>query len=249
MTSPPRRILRERFLHLQGALEHRLRGDRLIHHEGKKGSASEEGWRQMLADYLPKRYCVAEAFVIDSLGQQSQQLDLVIHDRQFSPFWFNQDDTLYIPAESVYAVFEVKQDLDRSTVRDAGEKAASVRNLYRTSDSLVWAGGKMEPRDPIPILSGLLCFQSGWSPPFGSPLIESLGELTEDQRLDLVCALTHGSFEAQYPEGAEGAPPRLALSKPSTALIFFFLRLLERLQQVGTVTAMKIREYAKVLED
>lgn len=246
MTPPPRRILRERFLRLQETLEHRLRGNRLIHHKGKKGSASEKGWRQMLADYLPKRYCVAEAFVIDSLGRQSQQIDLVIHDRQFSPFWFNQDGALYIPAESVYAVFEVKQDLDRSTIRYAGDKAASVRNLHRTSDSFVWAGGKMEAREPIPILSGLLCFKSRWSPPFGDPLIESLADLPTDQRLDLVCALTHGSFEAQYPADA---PPQLDLSAPDAALIFFFLRLLERLQQVGTVTAMKIREYAKVLED
>ncbi|HEX5718643.1 MAG TPA: DUF6602 domain-containing protein [Thermoanaerobaculia bacterium] len=246
MIPPPRRVLRERFLRLQETLEHRLKGDRLIHHEGEKGAASEEGWRQMLSDYLPKRYCVAKAFVIDSLGQESQQLDLVIHDQQFSPFWFNQDSALYIPAESVYAVFEVKQNLDRSTVRAAGEKAASVRNLYRTSDSVVWAGGKMEPREPIPILSGLLCFKSQWSPPFGAPLIESLGDLSTHQRLDLVCALTHGSFEVKYPESA---PPQLDLSTPDAALIFFFLRLLERLQQVGTVTAMKIREYAKVLED
>lgn len=148
MTPPPRRILRERFLRLQDTLEHRLRGDRLIHHEGEKGAASEEGWRQMLADYLPKRYCVAKAFVIDSLGQQSQQLDLVIHDRQFSPFWFNQDKALYIPAESVYAVFEVKQTLDKSTVRYAGKKAASVRNLHRTSDSFVWAGERWKRASP-----------------------------------------------------------------------------------------------------
>lgn len=246
MTPPPKRILRERFLRLQETLEHRLKGDRLIHHEGEKGAASEEGWRQMLADYLPKRYCVAKAFVIDSLGRQSQQLDLVVHDRQFSPFWFNQDKALYIPAESVYAVFEVKQSLDRRAIQYAGRKAASVRNLYRTSDSFVWAGGKMEAREPIPILSGLLCFESRWSPPFGAPLIESLDSLSAHERLDLVCALTHGSCEVKYPDNA---PPQPDPSAPDAALIFFFLRLLERLQQVGTVTAMKIREYAKVLED
>lgn len=246
MNHSDRRILRKRFLRLQQTLEHRLQGDRLISHPGEMGAASEQGWRDMLSDYLPQRYCVAKAFVIDSLGQQSQQLDLVIHDRHFSPFWFNQDGALYIPAESVYAVFEVKQGLDKDTVPYAGEKAASVRNLHRTSDSFVWAGGKMEAREPIPILSGLLCFESRWSPPFGKPLIESLADLSTNQRLDLVCALTHGSFEAQY---SEGAPPQIDLSTPDAALIFFFLRLLERLQQVGTVTAMKIREYAKVLED
>lgn len=246
MTVPASRVLRDRFLLLQESLASRLRLDQSIHHHGEMGAAFEKGWRDMLSDYLPKRYCVAKAFVIDSHGRQSQQLDLVIHDRQFSPFLFNQHDALYIPAESVYAVFEVKQKLEKSTVRDAGEKAASVRDLHRTSDTFIWAGGRMEARPPIPILSGLLCFQSGWSPPFGDPLIESLADLSENQRLDLVCALTHGSFEAQYPESAS---PRLDLSAPDAALIFFFLRLLERLQQVGTVTAMKIREYAKVLED
>lgn len=246
MTPPSRRILRDRFLLLQQSLASALKLDQSIHHGGEMGAAFEKGWRDMLATYLPKRYCVASAFVIDSQGQQSQQLDLVIHDRQYSPFLFNQHDRLYIPAESVYAVFEVKQRLERATVRDAGKKAASVRNLHRTSAPVPTAAGIEKPRPPIPILAGLLCFESRWSPPFGSPLIESLGELGASERLDLVCALTHGSFEAQYPESA---PPQLDLSAPDTALIFFFLRLLERLQKVATVPAMDIREYAKVLED
>jgi hypothetical protein len=40
----------------------------------------------------------------------------------------------------------------------------------------------------------------------------------------------------------------LDLSAPDTALIFFFLRLLERLQGLGTVPAMDLRRYGKVLE-
>ncbi|HEX3126726.1 MAG TPA: DUF6602 domain-containing protein [Thermoanaerobaculia bacterium] len=245
MTVPSNRVLRDRFLLLQEKLASCLKLDRTIHHEGEKGMASEAGWREMLADYLPRRYSVAKAFVIDSRGEQSQQLDLVLHDRQFSPFLFNQNDALYIPAESVYAVFEVKQGLDRSTLRDAGEKAASVRKLHRTSAPIPWAGGEAKPRPPIPILAGLLCFGSRWSPPFGDPLRAALADLPELERLDLVCALTHGSFEAKYPGG--GAP-EFDLSAPDTALIFFFLRLLERLQAVATVPAMEIREYARALE-
>jgi hypothetical protein len=239
------RVLRERFLLLQEKLASCLKMDRTIHHQGMKGMASEAGWRDMLAGYLPRRYSVAQAFVIDSRGEQSQQLDLVLHDRQFSPFLFNQNDALYIPAESVYAVFEVKQGLDRSTIRYAGEKAASVRNLHRTSAPIPWAGGKAEPRPPIPILAGLLCFDSLWSPPFGDPLRAALAGLAGPERLDLVCALTHGSFEVRYPGDN---PPEIDLSAPDTALIFFFLRLLERLQAVATVPAMEIREYARALE-
>lgn len=246
MIPPERRILRERFLLLQQSLASGLRLDRSIHHHGEMGAAFEKGWRDMLADYLPKRYCVASAFVIDSRGHQSQQLDLVIHDRQYSPFLLNQHGKLYIPAESVYAVFEVKQKLEKATVREAGAKVASVRNLLRTSVRIPTMGRTEEPRPLFPILSGLLCLGSRWSPPFGEPLVEALGELASDQRLDLVCALTHGSFEVQYPESAL---PQLDRSAPETSLIFFFLRLLERLQKVATVPAMNIREYAKVLED
>jgi hypothetical protein len=240
-----RSVLRERFLLLQESLASRLKMDRSIHHEGEKGMASEEGWRRMLADYLPMRYRVAKAFVIDSRGAQSQQLDLVLHDRQFSPFLFNQNDALYIPAESVYAVFEVKQRLDKGTLREAAKKAASVRKLHRTSAPIPWAGGEAEPRPPIPILAGLLCFGSRWSPPFGDPLRTALADLSGLERLDLVCALTHGSFEVKYPGGSA---PELDLSAPDAALIFFFLRLLERLQAVATVPAMEIREYARALE-
>lgn len=239
-------ILRERFLHLQETLASRLRGSRTIHHDGEMGSATEAGWRDMLSDYLPKRYCAAKGFVIDSGGNQSQQLDLVLHDRQYSPFLFNQNNTFYIPAESVYAVFEVKQDLDRRTVRAAGEKVASVRRLHRTSAPITWMSGTAPPRKPIPILGGLLCFKSGWNPPLGEPMAEALAELSDLERLDLLCALTHGSCEVAYPEGEA---PQIMRSAPDTALIFFFLRLFERLQAVGTVTAMDVQAYSRVLED
>lgn len=245
MTHRANRVLRDRFLLLQEALAGHLKMDRSIHHEGEKGMASEEGWRRMLADYLPKRYCVAKAFVIDSRGAQSEQLDLVLHDRQFSPFLFNQNGALYIPAESVYAVFDVKQWLGKRTLREAAKKAASVRTLHRTSAPIRWAGGVEGPRPPIPILAGLLCFGSGWSPPFGNPLRAVIAGLCEPERLDLVCALTHGSFEAKY---LPGGVPELDVSAPDTALIFFFLRLLERLQAVATVPAIEIREYAQALE-
>lgn len=42
----------------------------------------------------------------------------MIYDRRYSPFLFNQSGAVFIPAESVYAVFEVKQELSRETVRD-----------------------------------------------------------------------------------------------------------------------------------
>ena len=238
--------LRNLFLRLQTQLAAEFETNReVLDHGPTKGTATEEGWRRMLEAYLPWRYCVSSAFVIDADGGKSDQIDLVIHDRQYSPFLFNQDGARYIPAESVYAVFEIKQHLDTRMLDFASAKAASVRRLRRTSVRITHAGGHYDPRPPFPILAGLLCFESHWSPSLGHPLIEGLEESSPEGRLDLICALRHGSAEVHYSED-HGAS--LDASAPDAALIFFFLRLLERLQGLGTAPAMDLREYGKVLE-
>lgn len=45
-------------------------------------------------------------------------------------FIFKQDDFMYIPAESVYAVFEVKQDV-KGHIEYASQKVESVRKLKK----------------------------------------------------------------------------------------------------------------------
>lgn len=89
-----------------------------------------------------KRYKVDKGIVIDSTGKQSEQIDLIIYDAQYSYLVFRQNDTLLIPAESVYAVFEVKQNLNKERIEYAGAKAKSVRELLRTSAPIKHAGGE-----------------------------------------------------------------------------------------------------------
>jgi hypothetical protein len=75
-------------------------------HPGTKGDASESVWLEMLEAYLPNRYSVAKAHIVDSKGAFSDQIDVVIFDRQYSPFILSFQGQRVIPAESVYAVFE-----------------------------------------------------------------------------------------------------------------------------------------------
>ena len=167
MTEPMPDRLVEILNGLQSRLEGELRGSRAaITHPSARGEASEDDWLRVLKDHLPRRYEADRAFVIDSLGDCSDQIDIVIYDRQYSPLLYNQANQRYIPAESVYGVLEVKQDLSREHVLYAGEKAASVRRLQRTSAPILHAGGAYEPR-PLPrIVAGLVTYQSTWSPPF-----------------------------------------------------------------------------------
>lgn len=215
-----------------------------ITHPGTKGDSTELCWIELLNDYLPKRYQCAKAFVLDADGQLSEQIDVVIFDRQYSPFLFNQDGACYVPAESVYAVLEVKQDLSKEHIEYAGDKAASVRRLRRTSGQIPHAGGTFKPRPLFPIMAGLLTLGNTWTPPFGESFESVIAELPSHKRVDLGCSLQYGSFDVTY---FEDKGPEIKKDEKNP-LIFFFLGLLARLQTLGTVSAIEIEEYAKAMK-
>ena len=237
--------LRALFSGLQDQMVAKLTTNRAaILHPGAKGDATELCWIEMLNAYLPKRYEAAKAFVLDADGKLSEQIDIVIFDRQYSPFLFNQNGACYVPAESVYVLLEVKQDLDKENIEYAGSKAASVRRLRRTSGPIPHAGGVFEPRRLFPILAGVLTLGSTWSPAFGGSFKSTVTQLSTDKRLDLGCALQFGAFDIRYVDGSD---PEIEIDEKNS-LIFFFLRLLSKLQALGTVPAIEIQEYAKCLK-
>lgn len=209
-------------------------------HPGTKGDASENVWLEMLRTYLPQRYQAAKAHVVDSLGSFSQQIDVVVFDRQYSPFIFQYQGQTIVPAESVYAAFEAKQSVNAEQVTYAHTKTASVRRLHRTSLPIPHAGGVYPPKALPPILAGLLTFQSQWKPPLGQPLIDLLRSATEAERLDLGCVAAHGMFGCD----SSGCHTIIPASKPATAFLFEFIA---RLQSSATVPMIDIRAYAKWL--
>jgi len=75
-----------------------------ISHSGVMGDVNEKYFIEVLRKYLPKRYAVDSAIVIDSNGATSDQIDIVIYDPQYTPTLLDQHDHRYIPAESVYVV-------------------------------------------------------------------------------------------------------------------------------------------------
>ncbi|RFZ48544.1 hypothetical protein MSS2_04711 [Mycobacterium marinum] len=215
-------------------------GRTVLAHPGTLGDATELDWRGMLADFLPRRYGIAKAFVIDIRGAMSHQLDIVIHDRHYSPLLFEVGGAHFIPAESVYAVFEIKQSLSKKHIKYAGDKIASVRHLHRTSVEFITATGAAPAQEPKRILGGLLALDSEWTPALGKPLRNALTARTAEQAVDFGCALRAGTFEAPDPT-ARGTI--WTSSDPTTSLIFFALRLLKRLRAMATVPAMDFAAY------
>lgn len=230
----PQVDLRALFHDLQQEMAAALRVNTQIGHGPTKGAGTEAAWRNMLETYLPKRYSVSEGIVVDSTGRVSDAIDVVVYDRQYSPFILHKQGTRVIPAEGVYAAFEVKQEITKANLEYASKKLASVRSLLRTTVPIVHAGGTHDAVKPKPILEGILATTCGWIPPFGDSFKASLPR--GNAALDVGCAAADGGFEA-LPNGTVVVWP------DKDGLMRFFLATLRRLQAIGTVPAMDIAAY------
>lgn len=210
-----------------------LGGAKVVGHPDNKGDISEGSWRQLLIDLLPARYQVSSATVVDSRGEASDAVDVVIHDRHFSPLVFQDKGVTYVPAESVYAVFECKPEVNKGYLEYASAKAESVRRLHRTSAQIVHAGGVIaKPKPPPEILTGLLATHSGWTTELGAPFRKRLPTVGPG-RLDLGCVAAAGAWEVYADPTA-----LLTVVPAERSLVFLAMRLLARLQQMGTIPAM-----------
>ena len=187
-----------------------------------------------------------KGFVIAHDGTLSDQIDIIIYDRVFSPLAFICEDVKYIPVESVHAVIEVKQEL-KGNCQYAGEKAASVRRLPRKVIPQVRVGGKLtDTNPPVEILAGIIATSYGWkTEPLGNTLEVNLRSVAENplNRINFGCDLQDGAFWVEYePEF------RLEKSAKEETLLFLFLKLFLKLQSNGTIPPIDLMAYASVLD-
>jgi hypothetical protein len=198
----------------------------IFEHGPSQGTATEQQWLELLGAYLPKRYRAAPAFIINGAGKRSQQIDIAIYDDLNSPPLFSHGAGIHVPVESIYAIFEVKKKMDQPALHYAGQKAASVRKLRAVSDKR-------------PILAGLLTTESRWHTASAKASLRlALEGLTPRQRMDLGCSM--GRFSFEY----DGA---LTMSEADDALLFFILRLIERLNALGPAPPANLMSYVKTL--
>lgn len=220
-------ILRHKAEELNTALGLRLG------HPVSQGDLSETEWQKFLDSFLPNRYQTTKGFVFDSAGGVSEQIDLIIYDPFHSPLIYEtRNGERYITAESVYAVFEVKQKADKANVEYASKKIESVRKLKRTSRGMYSSGNVVPARDLTKIIGGLLTTDS----------IDSLtlkNHLCTAPNIDIVCAAAKGTF-LKTEDG-------VVCSSEDEAVFSFFYILLDELFKLGTVGAIDIRDYADKL--
>ncbi|WP_319478569.1 DUF6602 domain-containing protein [Marispirochaeta aestuarii] len=253
---------------LQQQMVSQLKTNRdFVTHPGSKGDSLENAWIDWLRTYLPSRYSIDKAIVIDSEGNTSHQIDIVVYDNWFTPFMFTQNGFHYVPAEGVYAVFEVKPDIQgncdgKSHIQYAGEKIESVRSLKRTSTNMISSGTKCDPRPLTKIVGGILTSTNTFTHENNETIEKHIKELKGLQGVDIGCVADYGSFYVEY-DGEEDTGSKdfenrylnyytdrefreLVFSRSEISVVSFFLQLTRYLQQsIGTIQAIDLNAYSK----
>lgn len=264
--------LKELFGSLQNQMLAQLSTNReFILHPGSKGDSLEDTWIEWLRKYLPNRYCIDKAIIIDSKGHLSHQIDMVIYDQQYTPFVLTQNGIHYIPAEGVYAIFEVKPDMQGtvtsngeniSYIEYAGRKIESVRKLTRTSTFIIDRGKKYDPRPLTKILGGILTSVNSISKK--ETLVNKIKALKGLQGIDMGCAVDSGAFFVDYSgeENVSISDPlsriedyystrifnEVKFSDVDNSMVSFFFQLMRYLQQsIGTVAAIDLGAYSDAI--
>ncbi len=211
-----------------------------ITHSGIAGAINELHFIDFLRKYLPKRYEISSAIVIDSNGRTSDQIDVVIFDNQYTPTLLDQKSHRFVPAEAVYAILEVKPTINREYLTYAAQKAKSVRVLHRTSIPIQYADGEYPAKKPFNIVAGIVApnisYKAGFSSRAFQHLHASLGEL---ERLDCGLALTLSAFDTYR--------GNIAHRSGNNCLAPFIFPLLGQLQNLGTVPAVDWNKYAGII--
>ncbi|WP_226092658.1 DUF6602 domain-containing protein [Dickeya oryzae] len=177
-----------------------LQSKSAITHDGIKGDVNESYFLDIIRQYLPERYSVDRGIVVNSKGHTSDQIDVVIFDRHYTPTLLNQQGHRLIPAEAVYAVMEVKPTIDASNLEYAARKAASVRSLERTNTTFRHAGGTGQGR-LFNIITGIIAIDVDWRDGFNSDAfknkLQSINQSEDNGHKNLDCglALNGGCFD------------------------------------------------------
>jgi len=98
-----------------------------LNHQPLKGQLRELLANRLLSKLLTIQYGIGSGIIVNQLGMQSPQTDIVIYDRRILPPFIEEQKIGLYPAECVLATIEVKSRVTRATIQKYAKEA---RKLY-----------------------------------------------------------------------------------------------------------------------
>jgi hypothetical protein len=215
--------------------------DILLSHPVTKGEHCESAWIDFFRSFLPSKYAVDKGFVFDSKGKVSEQIDIIIYDSLYAPLIFGTDaGEKFITAESVYAVFDSKPEINKDTLEYTDKKIKSVTSLYRSSRGFLNGGNVCKARELTKIIGGILAIDS--------ISLDSIKDYAVTYtNIDTGCAIKKHSFLVNRDKDRNFKS--IDSSNNDEIVLAFFYIILDELYQLGTVAGIDIRDYADATLD
>jgi hypothetical protein len=209
-----------------------VKAQKSLAHSGLKGDANEETVKKFLREYLPKTLDITTGTLVDSKGNQSRQLDIIICDSAKTPIFFQSGETRVIPIECTYTVIEVKAYLDKAELEKSYKNMQSVKALekkaYFDQKGAIVTTQTLYGREwnYWPILYFVFAFDS----PMLSSVLNNLNAYQNKneihKRIDSICILKNGVIMNQSPDGMFSALPvpgsKAVASFTSKPLLLFY---------------------------
>lgn len=213
----------------------------LLDHPVTKGEHCEGAWIDFFRSFLPNKYAVDKGFVFDSKGGISEQIDIIIYDALYAPLVFGTESgEKFVTAESVYAVFDSKPEINKQNLEYTDKKIKSVTSLYRSARA-VYVGGRVQPpRELTNIIGGILAVNSVQI----NTIIEHVKKY---DNIDIGCSINTFAFHVRR-NVDRGFQSLVSSNQTETVLSFFYL-ILDELYKLGTVAGIDIRDYADATLD
>lgn len=126
------RDLAEYWAGIQSALDARLLSVKEYLKHPASGFNAEGYFRDLLREYLPKRYIVDTGFVANASGENSDFIDVIVADNQHISLLCSEPHFKVFAAESVVAAIEITS-APKSSVKRSGED----RKVPKIEDDLI----------------------------------------------------------------------------------------------------------------
>jgi len=101
----------------------------IVKHALTKGVEAERALADLLVSVLPGRYLAGKGFVIDSMGVQSNEVDLIVLDQLHTARLFDFRAFELVPIEAAVACIEVKTTLDKSELDSTFERFQKIQTM------------------------------------------------------------------------------------------------------------------------
>lgn len=184
-------------------IEQFMEARKLTKHSYQQGYFYEELLRLFLQKFFPPSIGVARGFIVDSDDNISNELDIIIFDKNKTPVFYSAGDLRIIPIETVYAVIEVKTKITSSIIKKQifpHLESINVLNKKALLDPDEKMLDTKAKKFEAPIMYGVFAFSSSKLSDITDTINDyySKNDKKPKEKIDSICVLGKGVIFHMY---------------------------------------------------